>query len=519
MGRRSIPMIEIDEIIYRWQKGMSERRISRSLGTSRMAVRKILEEARAVGIREDTKEEELLALKPLLFEIRQGKRKVRPARDYLEKHHEQISGWLLQPYMTISQMTRLFKESGEEISDSSLRRYVKEHFPSQIDSTVHLETSPGQQAQVDFAYVGMMKDPTVQKERRAYAFIMTLSHSRYRFVRFVFKQDIQTWIECHIRAFHFFGGVPATIMPDNLKSGITKADIYDPVLNRTYGELEKHYGFVCDPTKIRTPRHKGKVERSVTIVRQQVLAGRSFKDIEAANSHALHWCRHEIALRPTRTTGKTPWGVFVGEEKALLLPLPLEDYSFAIWHSLKVHRDHHIVFEGSYYSVPSQYIGKEVMLRASERMIDIYLDHVRIKTHVRSQNRGQWVTDPQDYPKGARAFLEKDKDKCLKEAQEIGDSVHEFLSQVLKSSSLLHQRKAQAILRLGEKYGRDRLEAACERALSFDNMTYRSLKRILAQGLEKREDDQDKGKRCLYRESSYLRYPHEFYPLPQEVRL
>lgn len=512
-------MIEIDEILYRWQKGMSERRISRSLGTSRMAVRKILEQARAVGIREDTKEEELLALKPLLFGIRQGKRKVRPARDYLEKHHEQISGWLLQPYMTISQMTRLFKESGEEISDSSLRRYVKEHFPDKVDSTVHLETIPGQQAQVDFAYVGMMKDPRIEKERRAYAFIMTLSHSRYRFVRFVFKQDIQTWVDCHIRAFHFFGGVPATIMLDNLKSGISKADIYDPVLNRTYGELEKHYGFVCDPTKIRTPRHKGKVERSVTIVRQQVLAGRSFKDIEAANSHALHWCRHEIALRPTRTTGKTPWEIFVKEEKVLLLPLPLKDYSCAIWHSLKVHRDHHLVFEGSYYSVPSQYIGKEVMLRASERMVDIYLDHVRIKTHVRAQSRGQWVTDSQDYPKKARAFLEKDKDHCLNEAQEIGDSVHEFLRQILKSSSLLHQRKAQAILRLGEKYGRDRLEAACERALSFDNMTYRSLKRILVQGLEKREDNRDEGKRCLYQGSSYLRSPHEFYPLSQEVRL
>jgi transposase len=516
MARRTIPMIEVDEILYRWFKGMSERRISRSLGISRMTVRKILFQARQLGLGDEPQDADFTQLKSCLFELRQGTKMSSPAQDYLKVHHEQIESWRLMPYMTVTQMVRLFAEQGNKVSETSLRRYIRKHFPSLPDSTVHLETKPGRQAQVDFAFVGLMKDPLSEKMRKAYAFIMTLSHSRYRFVRFVFRQDVKTWIDCHIRAFHFFGGVPATIMPDNLKSGVITPDLYDPVLNRAYGELEKHYGFVCDPTKVRTPRHKGKVERSVTIVRQQVLAGRIFKDIEDANAHALHWCHHEIALKPTRTTGQAPWEIFMKEEKALLKPLPSEDYECPIWQELKVHRDHHVVFEGSFYSVPTQHIGKMVWMRASARIVDIYLNHQKIKTHVRSQTRGQWVTDPQDYPKHARAFLEKDKDHCLEQARLIGPSTYQFLSRVLKQPSLLHQRKAQAVLRLEEKYGSQRLEAACQRAMLFENDSYRSLKGILVQGLE--TQDAQKGieiKSVLPRHASYLRGRHEFQPLMQ----
>jgi len=196
--------------------------------------------------------------------------------------------------------------------------------------------------------------------------------------------------------------------------------------------------------------------------------------------------------------------MFVREEKALLRALPSEDYVCPTWQKAKVHRDHHVVFEGSFYSVPTQYIGKELWIRASDRIVDLYLDHERIKTHVRAQTKGQWITDQQDYPKKARIFLEKDKSQCLKQAQMVGHSTYELLSQVLVSPALLHQRKAQAILRLGDKHGLSRLEAACKRALSFNNIAYVSLKRILIHGLEKEETLED-GKRSLSHQASYLR--------------
>src|SRR3990167_1043845 len=168
---------------------------------------------------------------------------------------------------------------------TSFLKLVPLHFAELVraTSTVHLEIEAGQQAQVDFGYVGLMKDPISGKMHKAWAFIMTLSYSRYRFVRFVFRQDIKTWIDCHIRAFNFYGCVPKTVLLDNLKSGILKPDIYDPTINRTYAELERYYGFIADPAKVRIARHKGRVERSVSICRQQILAGRIFKDIEEAN--------------------------------------------------------------------------------------------------------------------------------------------------------------------------------------------------------------------------------------------
>src|SRR4030066_236760 len=151
---------------------------------------------------------------------------------------------------------------------------------------VRIEVEAGSQAQVDLGYAGMMVDPATGKLRRAWAFIMTLSFSRHRFVRFIFRSDVRNWIDSHIRAFEFFGGVPTSVVLDNLKAGVIKADLYDPTLNRAYGGLERHYGFGADPAKAGKPRHKGKVERGVPVVRKHLLAGRTFRDIEEANQRA-----------------------------------------------------------------------------------------------------------------------------------------------------------------------------------------------------------------------------------------
>lgn len=249
-------MIEIEEILYRWLKGMSARKIAQSLSLSRNTVKKIIFQGRGAGLQPTSDQKDLEGVRKILFEYRTARKTSGSAQAYIAQYHEQIMEWRSLSHMTVNQMVRLFKEQGKVVSETSLRRYLRHHFPSVPNSTVHLETSPGHQGQVDFGFAGLMKDPLSQKMRKTYAFIMTLSHSRYRFVRFVFRQDVKTWIDCHIRAFHFFGGVPETLLIDSLKAGVQKADLYDPIFNRSYGELEKHYGFVCDPTKVRTPRHK-----------------------------------------------------------------------------------------------------------------------------------------------------------------------------------------------------------------------------------------------------------------------
>ena len=192
------------------------------------------------------------------------------------------------------------KEKGLKSSPRSLTRYISQYFPKLSSSTVHLETIAGDEGQVDYGYVGMLNN------RKIYAFVMTLSHSRYRYVEFVHSQDAVSWAQSHINAFKFFGAVPKSVLLDNLKSGVISADIYDPVINQTYAELERHFGFVADPAKARTPEHKGKVERSVRIVKEQVIAGRKFNDLQGLNSFALNWCKNVIANEVCSTTGRTP---------------------------------------------------------------------------------------------------------------------------------------------------------------------------------------------------------------------
>lgn len=510
-------MIEIEEVLYQWQQGVSLKKISRSLAISRNTVKKLTSQAQALGLRQDDEAHRAETLHRVIAQMGHKVSEITgPSQQYLSSQHEQIQQWLSTQDMTVVQMVRLFKARLQPVSETSLRRYIAKNFTSPPTSTVHLVTKAGRQGQVDFAYVGLMVDPATMKLRKAYAFIMSLSHSRYRFVRFVFHQDVETWIDCHIRAFHFFGGVPATIMLDNLKAGVIRADVYDPTLNRTYGEFARHYGFVCDPNKVRTPQHKGKVERSVSIVRQQLLAGHHYRDIEHANEQALNWCRFDIAMTVVRTTGRTPWDIFHYEERACLKALPTQEYECATWHELKVHQDHHVVFAGCYYSVPTQYIGKKIWLRAGPKMIEIYLDHHKIKTHVRAHTRGQWITDDQDYPEFKRNFLRKDHQACLEQAAKVGPCTTEFLKKVLQDTTMLSQRKAQAILALADQYSQPRLEAACQHSARFDNYTYRALKKIIAHNYQQLEQSLEPAH--LSSNTCYVRDYREFIPLSLGVR-
>lgn len=252
MVRRNIPMNEMVETIYQWHQGNTIKGIKRSLGLDRRTIRRYIQVAQQAGVKPGEpfpEEQELLRrLKPL---SPPHSSKEAPAIQSIHAYRETIGNWLEQKDMTAKQIWRLLKEKeGLSIGYSSIKRYLKREFNQEARRvTVRLEVSAGQEAQVDFAYARLMRDPETQKDRKAWVFIMSLSYSRHRFVRFVFRQDSPTWIDLHQRAFAFFWGVPATVVLDNLKAGVLKPDIYDPTLNPAYAELERHYGFVADPAK------------------------------------------------------------------------------------------------------------------------------------------------------------------------------------------------------------------------------------------------------------------------------
>jgi transposase len=473
------------EVIYQWHHGRSEREIRDSLGVARKTIRKLIRGLRQSGIRRDqplpAREQlaELVALNqaPVVFK--------QPVLEKVEPYHEQIENWLEDSNMTIRQVYRLLQEQDDfDVSYMSVYRYVRSRIKEPCEAvTVRLHSEVGQQAQVDFGYVGLMVDPETGKQRKAWAFIMILSYSRHRFVRFVFGQDSRTWIDCHLRAFNYFQGCPQSILLDNLKSGVLKPDLYDPTLNPAYADLERYFGFVADPAKVGMARHKGKVERQVSVVRQQLIAGREYRNIDQANEDAIDWCRNQIGLRKHGTTQRRPYEVFQQEEADQLLALPPEPFERAEWKPCRIHRDCLLIFDRSYYSAPHRYCQQEVWVRADQKMVRIYRGHQLIKTHLRADQPGTWRTDQQDYPADKRAFLEQTPDWCRNQAFELGENVGQYVNRVLGQHSMRNLRKAQCVLRLCDVWGAERLELACRRALHFNNFRIKSLRQILEKGL------------------------------------
>jgi len=486
MARRGISMNEVMETIYQWREGRKIKQISGSLGIDRKTVRKYLgflnelsvnrsdplpEEQELIG-----KLNELMAQRAAIYEA--------PATERVARFRDDIERWFEDPNMTAKQAWRLLEENHQiNVGYTTVKRYVRKEFPRQSPHvTVRLETPPGDEAQVDFGYAGLMYDPVEQKKRKSWALIMTLSYSRHRFV---FRQDIPAWLDCHERAFAWFGGVPSTIVLENLKSGVVKSDIYDPLVNYAYADLERHYGFIADPAKRGDAEQKGTVERSVASVKQQLLAGRTFTSIREANERALLWCREEIGQEVHGTTKRKPYPVFLAEEKQRLRPLPEAPFERPLWKRCTVHPDHHIVFDKSYYSLPTRYIGKKVWVKGTYKTVEVFLDYERIKLHPRAALPGTWMTDQTDYPPEKLAFLMATPTWCRKKAAEYGPHTAALMNAVLEEHAMRNLRKAQAILRLAGKY-HDIIEMVAERALLYGNVRYKSLKAMLEKGMTDR---------------------------------
>jgi len=511
-------MNEYLELIYQWHQGRSEREIRNSLGVSRKTIRKYKRGLQDIGIGPDQPLPPREALVKRIRVIQDAAHFSQPALEKVKPYDEKIKAWLEEANMTIQQVYRLLCEQpGFDVSYSSVYRYVRSRIePRTPTPTVRLHTEPGQQAQVDFGYVGLMTDPETGKLRKAWAFVMILSYSRHRFVRFVFRQDSRSWIDCHLRAFDFFQGCPKTILLDNLKSGVLKPDLYDPTLNPAYCDLERYFSFVADPAKVGMARHKRNVERQMPVVRQQLLAGREYRHIDEANDYALEWCRNQIGLRKHGTTQRRPLEVFQQEEAGQLLELPAEPYERAEWKRCRIHRDCHLIFERSYYSVPHRYCQQEVWVRADQKLVRVYLDHQLIKTHLRAESRGTWRTDEKDYPPDKRIFLEQTPDWCRRQACEMGENIGQYVNRVLGDHTMRNLRKAQSVLRLAETWSPQTLELACRRALLFENFRIKSLRQILEKGLWRESGSANTGKTGKVLYGRFTR-PADYFAQEQEA--
>jgi hypothetical protein len=320
--------------------------------------------------------------------------------------------------------------------------------------------------------------------------MLVLTFSRLMFVRPVLVMDEASWVEAHVLALEFFGGVPRRIIPDNLKTGVIKADLYDPKINKAFGEFAAHYGCLVDPARALKPRDKATVERHVPYARDSFFAGRAdeFADLASMQADAVRWCAHVANQRPCRPLERVaPQAVFDAEELPALGVLPRHGFELARWSTAKVGPDIHIKVAKALYSVPWTYIGATVDARQGVRTVEVYLDAKLIKTHPRIERGRQ--TDPGDYPPEKIAFFMRTPTWCRRRAAELGDSVAEVVAKLMEVNALYRLRQAQGVVRLADTYDADRLDAACRRAITVGDPSYRTVKGILAAGTEHEGDD------------------------------
>ncbi len=221
----------------------------------------------------------------------------------------------------------LIREFNYQGSYTTVKDYARKLLGNTQKSYMVLIALPGEEAQVDFGYIGTIKFNG--KPKKAWVFIMSLSYSRYMYASIVFDQSVKSFIQAHIDAFHFFGGVPETVKIDNLKAAVIEADFYEPVLQRTYAAFAAHYGFFAQPCRVYTPTDKGKVESNVKYVKDNCFKGREFEDIEDARDFLKSWLSDIANKRIHGTTKKIPAELFEAEEKRKLLKLPTEDFIFS----------------------------------------------------------------------------------------------------------------------------------------------------------------------------------------------
>jgi transposase len=382
---------------------------------------------------------------------------------------------------------RLRDENGLKVSVASMRRYVRVNFEDEVRRSQVVvwrpEVPPGQEAQVDYCYLGTWFDPTEGRNRRVWGFSMVLAHSRHLFLRPVIRVDQAAWSSCHVAALEYFGGVPRRVIPDNLKTGVIKADLYDPKLNRAYSELANHYGFIVDPARAARPRDKGLIESVQGFIRQSFFAGREFPSLDAMVTDARRWSKEVAGRRtPRALEGRTPLEVFVAEEQSALLPLPVMPFELATWSRPKVGPDAHAQVGRTLYSLPWRLIGKRLDARATAELVRFYLDGEVVKTHP-FQARGR-RTDWADLPDQRVSFYMRTPTWCRSQAAVIGPATKALVDELLAVNALFRLRQAQGVLRLGQAKGDARLEAACRRALEAGDPSYKTVKGVLAAGTE-----------------------------------
>lgn len=469
-------MQRIQDIINRLRKGQSERFIAEATGHTRKTVHTYHMIAREKGYLDTDKP---LPEPSEIFADIVPERASTKKGSIVEPYREVVEELLGKGVEVQAIYQRISSRHGYSGSYDSVLRFVHSINPSIKKVVMRIETPCGHQAQVDFGYAGLMYDPAIKRLRKAWCFVMTLSYSRHMYVEFVFNQDMRNWINCHIHAFEYFGGVPKEIIIDNLKAAVVKPVPGNIILSEPYRRMALHYDTLISPCRIRTPEHKGKVENAVHYLKRNFLSGEVFIDVNDANRRVRIWIEEHAGIRNHGTTHEPPIKRFKEKEKSSLLPMPEKRFEIFDIKYVRVPRDCYVTINGSFYSVPYIYVGKGLEAIVREDKIEIYRGVHLITTHERAKGSGERVTKDGHHPREKAIYLKQTQEYCREKAGKTGASCLEVVNLILSEKPLNNLKGAQGILRLIDKYGGYRVEAACRRALYFGDYRYKRVRSIL----------------------------------------
>lgn len=345
----------------------------------------------------------------------------------------------------------------------------------------------GEKLFVDYAGMTMpVTDPVSGEEHEVQIFVAALGASQYLYAEATRTQQLPDWIGSHVRTFEYLGGVTEIVVPDNLKSGVSRACRYEPDINPTYAEMAGYYGVAVIPARPRKPKDKAKVESGVQIVEREILArlrDRKFFSLGKLNQ-AIRELLKVVNQRPFQKLEGSRVSLFEELDRPALKPLPRDRYEFSEPLTPTVNIDYHVEVKGHYYSVPYTLKGQKVNARLTARMVEVFHRGKRVASHARDDHKGRHTTDPSHMPKAHQEHLEWSPSRIIQWAGKVGPYCAQVAEQIISSRPHPEQgyRPCLGIMRLTKGYGEVRLEAACRRALALDVCSYRSIKSILTTG-------------------------------------
>ena len=490
MPRPHTAMRNIRDVLrLRLDKGLSLREVSASLQLLRATVADYVKRAAAAGLSwplpEDLDDD---ALEARLFSARMRPENSRPLPDWKKIHLE-----LQRPHVTLMLLWHEYKETFPDGYAYSQFCELYRSWHQHLDVVMRHHHKAGEKMFVDFpgSSIPIYDNKTGEVVFTAELFVSSLGASGYLYAEALRSQELLHWVNAHVHALEFYGGCPQILVCDNLRSGVTRPHRYEPDVNVTYQEMASHYGIAIIPARSYRPRDKAKAEIGVLVCERWIIArlrNEHFTSLAEANLRIrslLEW----INARPFKKIDGSRRSLFEQLDQPQLRPLPEKRYEFATWRRAKVNIDYHIEIRSDrhFYSVPFRLVHETVEVRMSMTTVEVFHRHRRVASHVRVYNPG-YTTEQAHMPESHRSYASWTPTRIISWAKKTDPATANLVEQVLASRSHPQQgfRSCLGIMRLGNRYGAERLEAACERSLAIRSFSYRSIESILKNGLDKK---------------------------------